>query len=187
MVLTQAEVSIVSHEQVVLHLFTGGTSVTDQATLDECGATYPSESRRDARIQVGYVTITPAGQQAQTASNEVVRYQLGGTDQAFRELTAAIRSCPAKVKQGKGVLISELRVLAADPQLVTRQRTVVAQVSEPNGGLWFAATFLFDGDLFDGIYTYDTSKAKAIRVDRALARAANQKLRAALASEGTAT
>ncbi|MBV9484526.1 MAG: hypothetical protein JO246_00550 [Frankiaceae bacterium] len=187
MLLTQAEVTSASKQQVIIHLFTGGTSVTDQPTLDECGATYPSESKRDARIQVGYVTVDATGQQTQSASNEVVRYELGGTDQAYRELATAIRTCPPRVPLGKGTVVSHLRVLPVDPQLVTRQRTVVAQITSKGQPIWFAATFLFDGDLFDGVYTYDASKSVAIRVDRALARTANQRLRAALASEGTAT
>jgi hypothetical protein len=186
LLLTQAQVATAAREEVIPHLYNGGTSITHQATLDECGATYPSETRRSARIQVGYAAVTAGGQTVQTVSNEVVRYDIGGVDAAYRELTAALRNCPKLVHEGNGVTETDVQILPRDPQLVARQRTVVTALHPKHGGpVWLGATFLYESDLFDGVYTYEDTRAKAIHLVQALARTANQKLREAASAEGT--
>lgn len=67
----------------------GGDKVTDEVTLDVCGARFPSESLRTARLQVVYERGGTA-----VASNEVVTYQAGGTAQARTEVLHAVTSCP---------------------------------------------------------------------------------------------
>jgi hypothetical protein len=59
-------------------------------TLDLCGYTFKSESRRLDRVQVNY--SKPGA--AVSASNEVVAYRAGGAALAMRELATAAKTCP---------------------------------------------------------------------------------------------
>ncbi|MDQ4068608.1 MAG: DUF2510 domain-containing protein [Actinomycetota bacterium] len=68
-----------------------------QPTLDLCNGTYPSESRRTARIQNAVVEA----QGVVTLSTEAVLYgDSGGTTQAFGELRAVTEACPPTPVQG---------------------------------------------------------------------------------------
>jgi hypothetical protein len=68
----------------------GGTSVQGQVTLDLCGFVFPSEQLRVARLQVVYRKSGTA----LALSNEVVRYEPGGAQQALREVAHAASHCP---------------------------------------------------------------------------------------------
>jgi hypothetical protein len=165
-------------------LYRGGTSVKNQVTLDECNATYPSESKRVARIQTGYVALSdPHG--AQIASNEVVRYSHGGAAQAYDEIRHALRSCPAHFDDGGKAVGSDTTVEPTDPKLTHDQVTATQLITIGKQRIWSAITFLYDGDLFSGIYVFRPTKAAALAANRTLATIATKKLTAAVAGEGT--
>jgi hypothetical protein len=71
---------------------TDGKGVVNTVTLNLCGPaqSYPSESRRVARLQVDYL------KQKSTLglSNEVVAYRSGGAAQAMREVVQHVAKCP---------------------------------------------------------------------------------------------
>jgi Protein of unknown function (DUF2510) len=70
----------------------GGDTVTDQATLDLCNGTFPSEALRTARLQVAAFDA----QGTAFISTEAVLYPSpAGPVQAFSELRATAASCPA--------------------------------------------------------------------------------------------
>ena len=72
-------------------VFSGGTGL-GQPTLDLCNGTFPSESRRSARLQDAVV----AGQDTVTLSTEAVLYfDSAATTQAFNELKDVAARCPA--------------------------------------------------------------------------------------------
>jgi hypothetical protein len=69
----------------------GGNGLT-QPTLDLCNGTYPSESKRTARLQVAAID----GRGDTALSTEAVLYSSGaGTAAAFSELKATAAACPA--------------------------------------------------------------------------------------------
>ena len=71
-------------------VFPGGIGL-NQATLDLCNGTYPSESKRTARVQDA--VLDPQG--LLVLSTEAVLYgDSGGTTQAFSELRSVIAACP---------------------------------------------------------------------------------------------
>lgn len=90
LVLTPAQVG----PNYVLIQRSDGHGVKNTVTLNVCGAatTYPSESRRLARLQVDYL------KQKSTLglSNEVVTYRPGGAAQAMREVLQHVARCPKK-------------------------------------------------------------------------------------------
>jgi hypothetical protein len=53
--------------------------------------------------------------------------------------------------------------------------------------VWSAATYLYDGDLFDGVYVYGNSRSGVLRAVRRLARLAEQHLTTAPAVGGGLT
>jgi hypothetical protein len=72
-------------------------------TLDMCGFHFKSEAERIARLQVNYVKKGAALK----LSNEVVRYQTGGTALAVREINRAVKTCPSgPVKSSLGGLVT---------------------------------------------------------------------------------
>lgn len=86
--LTQGDVP----STVVVQPIIGGTSVTEQPTLDLCNGDYPSESQRSARLQVGGFD----GQANLLLSTEAVLYNsAAATEQAFSELKSVAANCPA--------------------------------------------------------------------------------------------
>jgi hypothetical protein len=79
---------------VVVSPIIGGTDVTGQTTLDLCNANYPSESRRQERVQVAAIDITDPS--SMLLSTEAVRYDsTAGTNQAWAEIQAAVAACPS--------------------------------------------------------------------------------------------
>ena len=77
-------------------VFEGGIGL-NQATLDLCNGTYPSESRRSARIQDAVLDSTGS----LVLSTEAVLYgDSGGTTQAFAELRSVVAACPPTPVQG---------------------------------------------------------------------------------------
>lgn len=78
---------------VVVAPIVGGTQVAGQTTLDLCNASYPSESRRQERVQVAAIDITDPT--TTLLSTEAVRYDsAAGTAQAWAEIQAAVADCP---------------------------------------------------------------------------------------------
>jgi hypothetical protein len=78
---------------IVVAPIIGGTDVTGQTTLDLCNANYPSESRRQERVQVAAIDITDPA--STLLSTEAVRYDsTAGSDQAWAEIQAAVAACP---------------------------------------------------------------------------------------------
>ncbi len=88
LVLTQADVP----PTVVVQPEIAGDQVAGQPTLDVCNGTFPSESRRTARLQVAAYN----GQAASLLSTEAVLYSNpAATEQAFAELKSVVAACPA--------------------------------------------------------------------------------------------
>ncbi|MEO6821060.1 MAG: DUF2510 domain-containing protein [Candidatus Nanopelagicales bacterium] len=72
----------------------GGYDVAGSTTLALCNANFPSEGRRQERVQV--VALGLPDLASGLLQTEVVRYDsTGGTDQAWAELQAAAASCPS--------------------------------------------------------------------------------------------
>jgi hypothetical protein len=176
--LTAADVSSVG-PAVVERLYAHGTEVSgpQAATLDECGASFASESLREARIQVAFLSPVSPNPSAQ-ASNEVVRYRGNGAALAQRELANALRACPKTVTEGP-TTFTALQVLPHDDRLLPNSLLAVQQAQSKAGATWIATSFQWDGDLFSGVYVYRSSRSAALRVDRALSLLAAQRLQSA--------
>jgi len=108
----------------------GGDTVTHQVTLDLCGADFPSEGLRTARLQVIY---SRAG--AGFGSNEVVTYRTGGTAQAAAEVAHAVATCPHHPVTSK----------VAGTPLLTYTFTRLASRAP-----WPAGTLAYDSTATDG-------------------------------------
>ena len=92
-------------------VFPGGIGLT-QPTLDLCNGTYPSESRRAARIQDA--ALDAEGRLV--LSTEAVLYgDSGGTTQAFSELRSVVAGCPSTPVQGPGGSPAEITTFRAPP------------------------------------------------------------------------
>lgn len=157
-----------------------GRSVTDVATLDYCGRTYPSDSLRDARVQVQYGTV------ALVASNEFVRYQKGGAAQAFSELKKAMTNCPSSFNYPSGGAVSQAQTLSLKglSGLAADNAAAVEYMKSANGtGQWNAAVYQFDGNYFSGVYTYGTDKDTVVALAKKLAPIAAVHLREAAAGK----
>lgn len=150
-----------------------GTSPND-TTLDLCAAsaqTYgPSERMRQQRLQVNYVdaSTTPA---RLAASVEVVRYQRGGTNLAYSELTRAMGSCPPSIHiepSSSGSSVKELTVTR------TIQNSQGATVYE-------TLVYQFSGDLFAGAYVDAGTMDDSVHAANAIGSVISTKLTAASA------
>lgn len=182
-VLTAAEVSQAG-VPVAGGLYRDGTSVEGQQTLDECGASYPSEAERVARIQTGYVALTdPHG--SQVASNEVVRYSQGGAAHAYAEIKRSLQNCPGHFPDGGKAVGSNTRVEPRDPKLSHDQVTATQLVTIGKQKIWSSITFLYDGDLFSGVYVFRPTRSAALIAGHLLAAISTKKLATAVAAEGT--
>ncbi|MDQ6716533.1 MAG: hypothetical protein M3Z83_10525 [Actinomycetota bacterium] len=74
-------------------LFPGGDTVVNQVTLDVCGADFPSESARTARLQQS----TTGADRKRAVRNENVLYSSApDAAAAFGEIRAAVAGCPAR-------------------------------------------------------------------------------------------
>ena len=73
----------------------GGNRVRNQVTLDFCGASFPSESTRVARLQQS--ALDASGKPIRgIRGQEVVLYDSAGSaEQAFREIRNAVAECPS--------------------------------------------------------------------------------------------
>lgn len=79
---------------VVVTPIVGGTQVQGQTTLDLCNANYPSEARRQERVQVAAIDIIDPT--TTLLSTEAVRYDSpAGTAQAWSEIQSAVAACPS--------------------------------------------------------------------------------------------
>jgi hypothetical protein len=183
-VLTSAQVTATG-SPVVTQLLPGGNEVAGQVTLDACNGQFASESKRVARIQVAYVATSGPRAGRQVASNEVVRYSSGGTAEAFSELKQVAAGCPARVRFSKSDVQTNFAIQSGAAGLGAQQLTLTSLMHAPKGqNVWSAATYLFHGDLFDGVYVYGKTRARALRADRHLAKIAYQRMTSAPASGG---
>jgi hypothetical protein len=112
-------------------------------TLDWCGASYASEGRRNKRYQVGY--LRPGG--IQTSSVEVVRYDAGGADDSFREITAAAQACKPTAN------LVDPQAAPAHSRLLTKQVILTAQVvAGTPSPVFTGAVYQYQGDML--VVTY---------------------------------
>jgi len=129
----------------------GGDTVTHQVTLDLCGADFPSEGLRTARLQVDYGR---AG--AGFGSNEVVTYRTGGTAQAAAEVAHAVATCPHHRVASK---------VAGTPLLTYTFTRLASRAPWPAGTLAYDSTatdgkttehviaiFMWHDRVFSGVY-----------------------------------
>lgn len=73
-------------------LYEGGDEVIDQVTMDLCGAAFPSEALRTARLQQG----SAGAADDEFVSNENVLYRdAAAAEQALTELREVVELCPA--------------------------------------------------------------------------------------------
>lgn len=153
----------------------GGTKLKGEATLDECRGTFPSESARQARLQVDYWDVS-----VYVASNEVVQYTGNGARRAYSEIRQATAHCPQHFSFGSGSSLNDYRLASRDPGLVADQVTGVGRIQQAGGNsLWTASVFQYKGSLFSGIYAYAATKPLALGLARKLGAMAAQKLGAA--------
>ncbi|HEX4518520.1 MAG TPA: hypothetical protein VH063_02960 [Gaiellaceae bacterium] len=133
-----------------------GNSIIGEATLDLCGASYPSEVLRTGRLQVRY-THSGAGV---TVSNEVVTYVPGGAAVAMNEVTAVAKACakkPAVLKQGgitetykvallKGAHVPQGAIAVRIQIVVTKGKKHTSQTG--------VAVYQVHGNTLSGLYTF---------------------------------
>lgn len=183
MLLTSSQVAAIG-TPVITRLYKGGNQVANQVTLDACNGHFASESKRVARIQVGYLAITGPLAGRQVASNEVVRYAPGGTIAAFSELQQVARNCPARVRFSKTEIQTNFVIQPSVPGLGSRQLTVTSLLHVQQQQLWSAAAYLYNGNLFDGVYVFGRTQAQALKAVRQLGRAAYQRMTSAAVAGG---
>jgi hypothetical protein len=170
-------------QSVEERFYPAGLTVSGQATLDECHRSYSSESKRAARIQVIY---TPKGSSNQeSASNEVVRYHHGGAALAYRQIAHSLATCPSHFSEGRKSVGSDTTIAPRDSKLPAHQVTATQRVTTGKQKTWSAISFLYEGDLFSGIYVFRDTQAEALAADRTLSEIATTKLAAAFNAEGT--
>ena len=150
----------------------GGRTLS-QATLDLCGATYPSESLRTDRIQVLF--MDRGGRVI--LSNEVVSYRPGGAEQAYRELRSLVGHCRTPYPVSGGTA-SRVRFGPRDPRLLDRQfvATALFSSSRGQGHVWSAAVYQFVGEDFSGVYTYGQGRSLTLRLALGIGVVAGERL-----------
>jgi len=139
------------------HVVPHGRTVVGQATLDLCGASFPSEAQRTARLQVEYVHLQPAP----TLSNEVVSYRPGGTQEAIAELNHAVKTCPSTViPVGSTSPVTEHLTRLVDPRLLPEYVAVEIDAHAFVNGKEQAATIVtiyqIHRQILSGIYALGT-------------------------------
>jgi len=128
-----------------LDLIDGGDQVTNQVTMDMCGAHFESERMRTARRQLG--ALDPAGER--WVGNESVLYRTAtAAEGALVELRAAVRSCPKHRLVASDVAAMppvryQLDLVEAAPEGITEDHVVIAGHLEsadgervPFAGVW---------------------------------------------------
>lgn len=166
-------------------LVPGGRALSgaNGVTLDFCGDTFPSEKLRVDRVQAQYAG--PAG----TASNEFVRYDPGGADAAFKEITKAVSTCGTGYQDATGAVSniqrpSGLRGLAPHHTVVSFEQQVSGQGTAHL--FWVTCVYQFDGDFFSGVYVYSADSAAGLQLAQSLAtKAAGYLQEAASGNSGT--
>jgi hypothetical protein len=129
----------------------GGT--LNDATLDYCGKTFPSDKLRLARNQ------TLLSSRTTTVSNEIAAYSAGGTTQAYRELEAVARSCDGSTfsHDGNTYRVS-VESLPTDPSwgpTALALKSTIADLTHPSDSYADYTVYIIDGDLLAAIYTGD--------------------------------
>jgi hypothetical protein len=104
----------------------GGDAVAGEVTLDLCGADFPSESLRTARLQAIYSRAASA-----FGSEEVVTYRSGGAAKAAAEVRSAAALCPKHAVQSK---------VAGTPRLAYIYNRLPNRVPWPTGTLAYSWT-----------------------------------------------
>jgi hypothetical protein len=117
----------------VSQLLPGGDSTTTN-TLDLCGASYASESKRTARRQMQY---GPSSDDFRV-SNEVVTYRDGGTADALREVQDAIAHCPSTLVQEKDLhggraIYHVSKLLVTSPKWLPGTIAVLVRIDHEDG------------------------------------------------------
>jgi hypothetical protein len=153
-----------------------GNSIIGEATLDLCGASYPSEVLRTGRLQVRY---THPGK-GLTVSNEVVTYVPDGAKIALSEVTTVAKACakkPAVLKQGgvtetyKVTLLNDHRVPAG--AIAVRIEITVSKGKKHTSQTGIAV-YQVKGNTLSGLYTFVTKGTTFADAERVGLHAAEQ-------------
>lgn len=123
-----------------------GNGPAASGTLDLCGANYPSESLRTARLQVS--AFDDRGNDF--LGTEAVLYSgPAAAAQAFSELKAATAACPATAADHLGPAPD-----AAWPQVATVERLAydITRADATGGGQHDVAVYLRRGRVLEGVY-----------------------------------
>jgi hypothetical protein len=149
--------------------YPAGDSFIGTVTLDLCAASYPSESMRTGRLQVGY--SHPA--KSVGVSNEVVTYAKGGAQLALGEIRAVAASCARKhvVREQSGVTttyrVSLVKAANLLPGSVAVRVTTTSTDGKRHATQAGIAIYQVKGNTFSGVYTFvtaGTTMADATRV-----------------------
>jgi hypothetical protein len=166
--LSPADVGAALDETVTVKLTPAGTTIsTNEATLAECSAVFPSEKLRRQRLQQDYYDEPDRI----SASTEVVRYKSGGAAKAYAEETAAVKKCPTTVDQTKNV---------SGRGLEKERVATTSKVLNSDGSLVYSASiYQWKNDLLNAVYVYRGTPTQALGLAVKLAKAAAKKLDAA--------
>ena len=117
----------------------GGRLLGEVPTLDMCAAKFASEAKRVARLQVDYTDNNGQG-----PSLEIVMYGPGGAAQAYTELVAAVKRCPATYHDGAAVF-TKTEVEPRDPSLLPTQLTIAQSATVGGEVGWASTIYQFEG------------------------------------------
>ncbi len=162
-----------------LEAYPFGNSIIGEATLDLCGASYPSEILRTGRLQVRYAHSG----KGLTVSNEVVTYVPGGATEALKEVTEVANACaktPAVLKQSgvtetyKVSLLKDARVPAG--AIAVRIEIEVAK-GKKHTTQTGVAVYQVKGNTLSGLYTFMTKGTTFAEAEQVGFHAAEQSAR----------
>ncbi len=141
-----------------LEAYPFGNSIIGEATLDLCGASYPSEVLRTGRLQVRYAHSG----KSLTVSNEVVTYVPGGAKEALKEVSEVATACakkPAVLKQAgvtetyKVSFLKDTRLPAGAIAVRIEIKLVKGKKHSTQTGV---AVYQIKGNTLSGLYTFMT-------------------------------
>jgi hypothetical protein len=139
-----------------LEAYPFGNSIIGEATLDLCGASYPSEILRTGRLQVRYAHTG----NSLTVSNEVVTYVPGGAKEALKEVNEVATVCakkPAVLKQA-GVTETYKVSFLKDPRVPAGAVAVRIEIEVSKGKKHTTQTgvavYQIKGNTLSGLYTF---------------------------------
>jgi len=137
-----------------------------QATLDLCFRDYPSEHRRVARVQVGY-----SREGKQEVSNEIVRYQAGGAQQALHEVALAVCKDAKRTSGSTSLTMTARRgsTKGAPAGSVALEVDLVVVSGGRRAEVRGAGVYFARGNVFSGVYAYGpqaAALARAVRLAR---------------------